>query len=444
MATENIKYHEGVDFGLALIPTGNQPLDARTIVTSLPATASDFTGDAAYEGMIVSLLPDHKLFMLTSSLQDILAGNALVWKEVGAEQELPSLEGYATTQYVDEKFAYLNSDISAVEAKADAAQSKANDAYSLAESAYNISYTIAYTEGIENVIDTIKDIAYWINEDPAGAADLITRISSAEDDIAALETTVAYNTASIAELEEVVSGLKNYDDTEIRTLITTNSGDIDKLEEVVSGLKNYDDTEIRALIESNTSNISYNKAKIDVLEEVVSGLSNYDDTEVKNSIAYNSASIDALEETVSGLKNYDDAEIRGLIESNTSNISYNKAKIDVLEEVVSGLSNYDDAEIRGLITTNTNDISDIKETIKEIQSSGYDDTEIRALIEANTSNISYNKAKIESLDLNDASIWKENQTGDALIVDSQNKAILNITDYTSYIQTSCSLTWDKM
>ena len=415
MATENIKYHEVVDFGLALIPTGNQPLDARTIVTSLPATASDFTGDAAYEGMIVSLLPDHKLFMLTSSLQDILAGNDLVWKEVGAEQELPSLEGYATTDYVDEKFAYLNSDISTVEAKADAAQSKANDAYSLAESAYNISYTIAYTEGVENVIDTIKDIAYWINEDPAGAVDLITRIASAEEDITALETTVAYHTASIAELETTVSGLSNYDDSEIRGLIETNTSGIsynkakiDALEETVSGLSNYDDSEIRGLIETNTSGISYNKEKIDALEETISGLSNYDDTDVKNLIAYNTASIDALEETVSGLKNYDDTEIRGLI------------------------------------TTNTNDISDIKETIKEIQSSGYDDSEIRALIEANTSEISYNKAKIESLDLNDASIWKENQTGDALIVDSQNKAILNITDYTSYIQTSCSLTWDKM
>ena len=358
MATENIKYHEGVDFGLALIPTGNQPLDARTIVTSLPTKASDFTGSAAFEGMVVSLLPDHKLFMLTTSLQDILAGNDLVWKEVGADQEIPSLDGYATTEYVDEKFAYLNSDISSVEAKADAAQNKANDAYSLAESAYNISYTIAYTEGVADVIDTIKDIAYWINEDPAGAADLITRISSAEDDIDALE--------------DAVADLKNYDDTEVRGLIATNSQNIDTLEAKVADLKNYDDTD------------------------------------VKNSIAYNTASIDALEETVAGLKNYDDSEIRGLI------------------------------------TTNTNDISDIKETIKEIQSSGYDDTEIRELIESNTSSISYNKAKIESLDLSDASIWKENQTGDALIVDSQNKEILNISDYTTYIQTSCSLTWDKM
>jgi len=243
MATENIKYSDGVKFGLALIPTGNQPLDARTIVTSLPAKASDFEGNAAYEGMTVSLLPDHKIFMLTSSLEDILDNKDLVWKEVGADQEIPSLDGYATEQYVDDKITYLNSELSSListaQTTADNAQTAANNAQTAADNAqtkaneaYNIAYTIAYTEGVDGVIDTIKDIAYWINEDPAGAVSLVTRVNSAEEDIAYLEAglsglveVTSSNKSEIDDIKETIAYIQSngYDDSALRDLITTNS-----------------------------------------------------------------------------------------------------------------------------------------------------------------------------------------------------------------------------
>jgi uncharacterized protein (UPF0335 family) len=301
--------------------------------------------------------------MLTSSLQDILDNKDLEWKEVGANQEIPSLDGYATTKYVDEKIAYLNSDVSSLNEKVNTAQTtaegaqttaynaqtKANEAFELAEEAYDIAYTIAYTEGVDGVIDTIRDIAYWINEDPSGAVSLITRMTSAEEDI-------AYNAANISALEERVNGLTNYDDTAVKELIAGNTSKINNLE----------------------SKTSYLESDLSDVEELVS---------------YNISDIAALKESTQ---------------------------------------------------TNAGDIADIKESIAYIQSNGYDDSALRELIAYNASDIANNKEKIESMDLGDTSLWKASETGNALIVDSENKEILNIADYTKYIQSSCSLTWDKM
>jgi len=87
MAKSDIKYQgNGFGFPLALKPTGKQPLDTRTIVTSLPEYPSDFESSAAYEGMLVTLLGEngnHKIYVLENTLEEILTNTKLRWREAG-------------------------------------------------------------------------------------------------------------------------------------------------------------------------------------------------------------------------------------------------------------------------------------------------------------------------------------------------------------------------
>lgn len=351
MATENIKYSGGVIFASRFTPTGKQPLDTRTIVTSLPAYASDFESSAAYEGMIVSLLPEHKLFMLTSSLEDILANEQLQWKEVGAEQEIPSLDGYATEEYVDNA---VLSYVSAVEEYVDnlvssyisAVEEDVDNVRTLAQTAYDMAYTIAYGEGVADAIDTIKDITYWLNNDPENAVDLITRMSK---------------------VEEELGSLHNYDDSEVRGLINDNADAIKANSDLITANAN--------AIKANADNIALHEESI---------------SDINNEISYINDDINTI-----------------------------YSKIQAIES-----NGYDDSEVRGLINDNADAIK------------GNSD-----LIKANSDAID----EIKKIDLEDNNFWKNDQTGEALIVTyigEEKKEILSISDYTSYIQSSCSLTWD--
>ena len=91
-------------------------------------------------------------------------------------------------------------------------------------------------------IDTLEEIAAWIKNDTAGVGDLNARIAD-------LETADGEQDGKIAELEEAVEGLHNYDDTALAgrvTALETADGQQDTkiaaLEEAVEGLHNYDDT----------------------------------------------------------------------------------------------------------------------------------------------------------------------------------------------------------
>lgn len=377
--------YTGLKFGLALTPNGNQPLDTRTIVKELPATASDFIDSAAYEGMVITLLsydennnPKHQLYILESNLSEILAGSTLKWKKVGNDTE--ALEGYfATKEYVQDEIEKLTvnsaslwdgteitfgddtSYIASMQEFADNvtnlisdAQKTGNDAKALAQTAYNMAYTVAYGEGVADAIDTIKDITYWLNNDPNNAVDLITRMS--------------------------------------------------KVEEELSSLENYDDTELRKSISENTSYITLHTEDISYIKE---------------EITYIYKDIDSLEQTVATLKNYDDTELRSLIKTNADKIDANSK----------------------LIAANTEDISYIYQKIENIESNGYDDSELRSLIKNNLDAI----AEIKNIDLGDSNLWKDNQTGEALIITYEGeieKEILSIYDYTEYIKKQSSLQWD--
>lgn len=114
--SDNIKY-EGFNFSLALQPTGKQPLDSRTIVTSLPQYPSDFEAGAAYEGMLVTLLGangKHKIYLLENTLQEILDNVPLRWKEAGGGSTIVSsyedLKAFANEDNIG-KTVYLNTEV---------------------------------------------------------------------------------------------------------------------------------------------------------------------------------------------------------------------------------------------------------------------------------------------------------------------------------------------
>ena len=114
--SDNIKY-EGFNFSLALQPTGKQPLDSRTIVTSLPQYPSDFEAGAAYEGMLVTLLGTngkHKIYLLENTLQEILDNVPLRWREAGGGSTIVSsyedLNAFANEDNIG-KTVYLNTEV---------------------------------------------------------------------------------------------------------------------------------------------------------------------------------------------------------------------------------------------------------------------------------------------------------------------------------------------
>ena len=114
--SDNIKY-EGFNFSLALQPTGKQPLDSRTIVTSLPQYPSDFEAGAAYEGMLVTLLGEngkHKIYLLENTLQEILDNVPLRWREAGGGSTIVSsyedLKAFANEDNIG-KTVYLNTEV---------------------------------------------------------------------------------------------------------------------------------------------------------------------------------------------------------------------------------------------------------------------------------------------------------------------------------------------
>ena len=114
--SDNIKY-EGFNFSLALQPTGKQPLDSRTIVTSLPQYPSDFEAGAAYEGMLVTLLGEngkHKIYLLENTLQEILDNVPLRWREAGGGSTIVSsyedLNAFANEDNIG-KTVYLNTEV---------------------------------------------------------------------------------------------------------------------------------------------------------------------------------------------------------------------------------------------------------------------------------------------------------------------------------------------
>lgn len=241
---EKIKY-EGLDFALALQPTGKQPLDTRTIVKSLPQVPSDFTKSAAYEGMMVTLLDangDHKVYVLQNTLEEILAGAKLRWNEVGKETDLSNyytksqvdtkvqdaidaipdvdLTDYATKSYVtarvaevkDASYAYTTKESGAAAASArDASYAYASKvsgeaktasyAYAgkVASDAQAASY--AYAEAKFNAllgdgklvetVDTIKEISYWLDKNPNDAVELTLSLAELTEKVTDNEKVVA-------------------------------------------------------------------------------------------------------------------------------------------------------------------------------------------------------------------------------------------------------------
>lgn len=116
-----IKYKaNGFNFSLALQPTGKQPLDTRTIVTSLPQYPSDFEKRAAYEGMMVTLLGangKHKIYLLENTEEEIKAVNPEVplrWREAGGGSTIVSsyegLKAFANEDNIG-KTVYLNTEV---------------------------------------------------------------------------------------------------------------------------------------------------------------------------------------------------------------------------------------------------------------------------------------------------------------------------------------------
>lgn len=73
-----MSFNTGISFPSMIIPSGQQPLDGRTIVESLPTTKSNFT-TACYIGMTVVDKTDCKMYVLQQ-----INGDALVWKEIGS------------------------------------------------------------------------------------------------------------------------------------------------------------------------------------------------------------------------------------------------------------------------------------------------------------------------------------------------------------------------
>ena len=124
MANSNniIQYNNGFEFSLALKPTGNQPLDARTIVKSLPQYIRDFEGGGVYEGMLVTLLGangKHKIYLLENTEAEINADTEknpikLRWREAGGGSTIVSsyedLNAFANEDNIG-KTVYLNTEV---------------------------------------------------------------------------------------------------------------------------------------------------------------------------------------------------------------------------------------------------------------------------------------------------------------------------------------------
>lgn len=123
MANSNIiEYNNGFGFSLALKPTGNQPLDARTIVKSLPQYIRDFEGGGVYEGMMVTLLGangKHKIYLLENTKAEIDADTEenpiqLRWREAGGGSTIVSsyedLKAFANEDNIG-KTVYLNTEV---------------------------------------------------------------------------------------------------------------------------------------------------------------------------------------------------------------------------------------------------------------------------------------------------------------------------------------------
>lgn len=117
-----IEYNNGFGFSLALKPTGNQPLDARTIVKSLPQYIRDFEGGGVYEGMMVTLLGangKHKIYLLENTKAEIDADTEenpiqLRWKEASGSSTIVSsyedLNAFANEDNIG-KTVYLNTEV---------------------------------------------------------------------------------------------------------------------------------------------------------------------------------------------------------------------------------------------------------------------------------------------------------------------------------------------
>ena len=119
----SIKYNkDAFGFSLALQPTGNQPLDNRTIVTSLPQYIRDFEGGGVYEGMMVTLLGangKHKIYLLENTEAEINADTKenpiqLRWREAGGGSIIVSsyedLKAFANEHNIG-KTVYLNTEV---------------------------------------------------------------------------------------------------------------------------------------------------------------------------------------------------------------------------------------------------------------------------------------------------------------------------------------------
>ncbi|MBQ8294007.1 MAG: hypothetical protein IJX89_01300 [Alphaproteobacteria bacterium] len=121
---------------------------------------------------------------------------------------------------------------------------------------------------------TATDIVGYVQEKTSGIAtsenlsELTGRVATAESEIASLQekavTTdnMATTLAGYATDTELDAKADASTVTELSDKVTAAQGEIDALETTVSGLKNYDDTEVRGLISDNATNIATNTADI--------------------------------------------------------------------------------------------------------------------------------------------------------------------------------------
>lgn len=200
---DNIKY-SGFNFPLALQPTGKQPLDSRTIVTSLPEYPSDFEASAAYEGMLVTLLGEngnHKIYVLENTLEEILTNTKLRWREAGG--------GSTVVSSYDDLIAFAIED--------------------------NIGKTVYLDTEVKNGSETYTPGLYVVIGD--GSVNKLAATASGGQDLASLsseisniKTTISNLDASYAPIEgQYISGIEQVDGQIIVTrgnLPTTTDGEL--------------------------------------------------------------------------------------------------------------------------------------------------------------------------------------------------------------------------
>jgi hypothetical protein len=185
-------------------------------------------------------------------------------------------------------------------------------------------------------------------------------------DDTALAARVTANEENISSLQTTVSGLSNYDDTEVKTLINNLNEKVNTMGEG-GEVENYDDTALSNRVTQNESDIKELQSSttelqngLNSLQDTVDNLNSYEynDTEVKNDIAEAKSDIAALQTAVGDLTNYDDTDIQASVKTlqdNVSTLTNNDStmseEITSLQSTVKELTAYDDSEIKNTLTT---------------------------------------------------------------------------------------------